>query len=132
MVWAAVGAIGGLVAGVLAAEWVGRVSRQALPTLPRQVRRRVPAPAQVGQAARAVLVALKAEPTLAGCTLECIPAGRAAVELRGWVPTRTLRARATRLAQDVPGIEHVINSILVHGEDDRELASDPDPASQSA
>ena len=49
----------------------------------------------------------------------------AAVELRGWVPTRAARALAARVACAVPGIERVINSILVRGEDD---AGSPRPA----
>ena len=40
---------------------------------------------------------------------------RGAVELRGWVPSRTIRTAAGRAALAVPGIESVINSILVRG-----------------
>jgi hypothetical protein len=40
------------------------------------------------------------------------------VELRGWVTDRSSRTLAARVACAVPGIETVINSILVRGEDD--------------
>ncbi|MFL5447488.1 MAG: BON domain-containing protein, partial [Gemmatimonadales bacterium] len=43
---------------------------------------------------------------------------RAAVELRGWVKDRGSRTLAARIARAVPGIDNVINSILVRGEDD--------------
>ncbi len=57
---------------------------------------------------------------------------RGAVELRGWVPTRTIRTAAGRAALAVPGIESVINSILVRGEDDRPASDQPRAADQSA
>ena len=43
---------------------------------------------------------------------------RGAVELRGWVKDRGSRTLAARIARAVPGIDNVINSILVRGEDD--------------
>jgi len=44
---------------------------------------------------------------------------RGTVELRGWVADRPARTLAARVACAVPGIDTVINSILVRGEDDR-------------
>ena len=41
------------------------------------------------------------------------------MELHGWVPTRTARAHAARVARTVPGVDRVVNSLLVRGEDDR-------------
>jgi osmotically-inducible protein OsmY len=58
--------------------------------------------------------------------------GRGAVELRGWVPSRSVRTIAGRTALAVPGIESVINSILVRGEDDRSSPDRPRAADQSA
>ena len=43
----------------------------------------------------------------------------------GWVPDRPARARAFRVANQVPGLDGLINSILVHGEDDLSAASRP-------
>jgi osmotically-inducible protein OsmY len=62
--------------------------------------------------------ALQAEPRLAGVSLEAIAVNRGTVELRGWVKDRGSRALAGRIACAVPGIDTVINSILVRGEDD--------------
>jgi osmotically-inducible protein OsmY len=54
------------------------------------------------------------------------------VELHGWVPTRVIRARAARLASAVPGVERVVNSILVQGEDDKNLKPTRSLTDQSA
>jgi osmotically-inducible protein OsmY len=43
---------------------------------------------------------------------------RGTVELRGWVTDRGASTLAARVACAVPGIDTVINSILVRGEDD--------------
>jgi hypothetical protein len=40
------------------------------------------------------------------------------VEIHGWVPSRSLRTRAIRVVHALPGIEQVVDCILVHGEDD--------------
>ena len=82
--------------------------------------------------ARAVDVALKADPRLAGLTIETCPVSRGAVELRGWVPSRSIRTAAGRTALGVPGIESVINSLLVRGEDDRPSPGQTRAADQSA
>jgi hypothetical protein len=54
------------------------------------------------------------------------------VELRGWVPTRAVRAVAGRTALAVPGIESIINSLLVRGEDDLTRPEDARATDQSA
>jgi hypothetical protein len=79
-----------------------------------------------------VEVALRADPRLAGLSLEAIPVARGVVELRGWVPTRLARAIAGRSALGAPGIESIINSILVHGEDDLARPEVPRATDQSA
>jgi osmotically-inducible protein OsmY len=68
--------------------------------------------------AHAVQSALEADPALAIHRLTAVAVTRRAVELSGWVPDRSTRARAVRVAARVPGLEDLINSILVHGEDD--------------
>jgi osmotically-inducible protein OsmY len=68
---------------------------------------------------QAVRVALQAEPRLSKLGIQAVPVGRGVVELRGWVPSRSARTVAGRTALAVPGIESVINSILVRGEDDQ-------------
>jgi len=57
---------------------------------------------------------------------------RGVVELRGWVPSRTLRALAGRTGRGVPGVQTLINNILVRGEDDRSITHLPRPTDQSA
>ena len=64
--------------------------------------------------------------------IEVVSFSRGVVELRGWVPTRTARALAGRAALAAPGIDSVINSILVHGEDDQAMRKAPRPTDQSA
>lgn len=136
LLWSALGAGAGLVAGLAASAWFGRATRanagatvRALASARRaDTRRRAEAGRRAGQAARAAQVALAADPELARCGLACLPVGQGEVELHGWVPSRTLRARAVRLVRDVPGLDTVINAILVHGEDDRE----PSPETQTA
>jgi hypothetical protein len=81
---------------------------------------------------RAVEAALQAESRLADLGIQAIPISRGVVELRGWVPARPARTLAGRVALATPGIESVINSILVRGEDDRALAKDQRATDQSA
>ncbi len=115
--WAALGVLTGLVAGFALGEWVGGVSR---PRVTRLVRRpRVPRPALTPAAcARAADAALAADPVLAELGLKATALATGAVELHGWVPSRALRTRAGTTAIHVPGVERVVNSILVRGEDD--------------
>jgi osmotically-inducible protein OsmY len=78
----------------------------------------VPARVSPAASARAVDAALHAEPRLAGFVIEVVGVSRGTVELRGWVNNRGSRTLAARIACAVSGIETVINSILVRGEDD--------------
>jgi osmotically-inducible protein OsmY len=117
--WTTFGVGTGLVAGFVLSEWVGGVSqtrvRRAAERLGQMTRVRHTSAAS----ARAVETALAAEPRLTGCTLEVVPINRGSVELRGWVGDRAARTLAARVARAVAGIDNVINSILVRGEDDR-------------
>src|SRR5262249_56450285 len=81
---------------------------------------------------RAVLAALKAAPRLTGIPVEALTVARGVVELRGWVPTRAARTLAGRTALATPGIESVINSLLVRGEDDVQRTRDARATDQSA
>jgi BON domain-containing protein len=119
LLWTTIGVGTGLVAGFALSEWVGGVN----PTRVRQAAQRLssqPARGSITPAgsARAVDGALRAEPRLAGFPIEVMAVSRGTVELRGWVNTRGTRALAARVASGVAGIETVINSILVRGEDD--------------
>ena len=57
---------------------------------------------------------------------------RGVVELRGWVPTRAARTIAGRTALAAPGIESIINSLQVRGEDDVRSAEGSRATDQSA
>ncbi len=73
---------------------------------------------RTGQLARLVRHALRTDAALAALPLEVLPVSARTVELHGWVTTRHERAHAARVARGIPGLESVINCILVHGEDD--------------
>lgn len=132
VLWTTFGVGTGLLAGFALGEWVGGVNQT-------RVRRVAKGLAQSGllhhtsaASARAVETALKAEPRLAGCTLEVVPISRRSVELRGWVGDRPARTLASRVAGAVQGVETVINSILVRGEDDRVIPGGKRVTDQSA
>ena len=132
VLWSTFGVGTGLLAGFALSEWVGGVSQT-------RVRRVAKGLGYTGglhhtsaASARAVETALAAEPRLAGCTLEVLPISRRSVELRGWVGDRSARTLAARVAGAVPGVEAVINSILVRGEDDRVIPGDKRVTDQSA
>ena len=69
---------------------------------------------------------LSADAELGHLGLEAVAVSQRRIELHGWVPTRELRARAWRTARQAPGIDTLINCLLVHGEDD--AGSIPTPA----
>jgi len=125
----------GLVAGFALGELLGDVNR---PRLTRAYGRwsgeepEPPAALGASAAARAARAALVADDALQGLDLAPKGLGEGAVELRGWVPSRALRARAVRTVRAVPGIDRLVNSILVRGEDDALLPPDHDVADQSA
>ena len=131
VLWTVLGVGAGLVAAVALSEWVGDVNRGRVRRIADRLREHEPTRLTAAASVRAVQVALGAEPRLAGLAIEARAVSRGAVELRGWVPSRAIRTVAGRTALAVPGIESVINSLLVRGEDDRPSA-EPRAADQSA
>ena len=117
--WTTFGVGTGLVAGFALSEWVGGVSQSRVRRAAQRLGQTPPVRHTPAASARAVETALGAEPRLSGCTLEVVPVSHGTVELRGWVADRAARTLAARVAGAVAGIETVINSILVRGEDDR-------------
>jgi hypothetical protein len=117
--WTTFGVGTGLVAGFALSEWVGGVSQSRVRRAAQRLGQTPPVRPTPAASARAVETALGSEPRLSGCTLEVVPVSRGTVELRGWVADRAARTLAARVAGAVAGIETVINSILVRGEDDR-------------
>jgi hypothetical protein len=132
VLWATLGAGAGLLAAIALSEWVGDVNPGRMRRIAGRLREQEPTRLTAAASVRAVQVALDAEPRLAGLSIEARAVSRGAVELRGWVPSRTTRTVAGRTALAVPGIESVINSLLVRGEDDRPSPDKPRAADQSA
>jgi BON domain len=132
VLWAVLGAGAGLLASIALSEWVGEVNSGRVRRIAERLREQGPTRMTAAASARAVQVALNAEPRLAGLPIEARAVSRGAVELRGWVPSRSMRTAAGRTALAVPGIESVINSLLVRGEDDRPSPDQPRAADQSA
>ena len=130
---ATVGVAGGLVLGFALAEWLGGVNAPRVRRAARRMRQ-TPAPPilSAASAARATAAVLSADPELRDLGLQVTFVVRGTVELHGWVRSRALRARAGRLARGVPGVESVVNSILVRGEDDRTHTPDYLATDQSA
>jgi hypothetical protein len=125
--WTLAGLATGVLAGLALGQMLGRVSTRRLASEVGRWGRRGAEPApRMGRLAGAVQEALQADELLGVASLEAIAAGPGIIELHGWVASRALRARAGRIAAAVPGIESLINAILVHGEDD--LAPGPDLA----
>lgn len=121
----------GLLAGGALAMVAGR-------GVPARVRRAIgewralpPAAPTIAGAARDVLTAINAS-DLRHFAIEITPVKQGVVELHGWVPTRAIRARAVRMAAAVSGIERVINSLRVQGEDDKGLKPVPNLTDQTA
>jgi osmotically-inducible protein OsmY len=132
LLWAAPGTGAGLLAGITLSAWVGGVSPGRVRRAANRIREVAPPQLTIGASVQAVRVALQAEPRLSGLGIQAVPVSRGAVELRGWVPTRLARTLAGRTALAVPGIESVINSILVRGEDDQALSKEPRANDQTA
>lgn len=119
--WTAVGVGTGLAAGFALSEWLGGMNRGRVQRAAARLSQPVPAALTPAAAARAVEAALRAEPKLAELTIQAVAGGRGTVELHGWVPSRAARALAGRIALGLPGIDRIVNSILVRGEDDRPI-----------
>jgi hypothetical protein len=118
LLWTTFGVGTGLIAGIALSEWIGGVNPNRVRHAARSLGRVAPARATAAASARAVEAALRSESRLANFSLEVMPVSRGTVELRGWVTNRGERSLASRVARAVPGIDTVINSILVRGEDD--------------
>jgi BON domain len=131
--WTTLGVLSGIVAGFGLSEWIGAVTRRRLTRLVANRPLRAPRPPLTAAAtARAACAALDADPALAELALEATPVAVGVVELHGWVPSRAIRAYAGRVARGVPGIERVVNRLLVDGEDDRDFPRKDRPTNQTA
>jgi hypothetical protein len=116
--WTTLGVGTGLLAGFALSEWVGGVNPTRFRRAARRLGQSLPARSTPAASARAVEAAIHGETRLAGFVIEVVAVNRGTVELRGWVTDRGSRTLAARIARAVPGVDSVINSILVRGEDD--------------
>ena len=130
MLWAALGAGAGFIAGFALSEWVGGVSGSRVRRAAQRLAEASPVRLTPAASVRAVEAALLAEPRLAGLGIEPTAVARGVVELHGWVPDRATRALAGRVARETAGIERVINSLLVRGEDDQALSDSRSASNQ--
>lgn len=130
--WSTLGVGTGLVAGFALSEWVGGVNQTRVKRAAKSLGHTSPVHHTSAASARAVESALAAEARLSGCALQVVPVSRSSVELRGWVGNRAARTLAARVACAVTGVESVVNSILVRGEDDRVIPDGKRATDQSA
>ena len=130
--WTTFGLGTGLVAGFALSEWVGGVNQTRVKRAAKSLGHSSPVHHTSAASARAVESALAAEARLSGCALQVVPISRSSVELRGWVGDRAARTLAARVACAVTGVESVVNSILVRGEDDRVIPGGKRATDQSA
>jgi hypothetical protein len=122
----------GLLAGTALSEWLGDVNQQRLRRAASRLQTPPARQLSAAAGARAACAALEANPMLREVGLEARAVAKGAVELRGWVDNRAARALAARVVQALPGIDHVINSILVRGEDDHPPAAGAPRAAEPA
>jgi hypothetical protein len=118
LAWTLVGLATGLVAGAVAGAWLRPDPDAEERRPPKEKPQPAAKPLRVGEASRVILERLRHDTALSGVTFEVLPIGPGAIELHGWVASRAERARAARIAAGVPGITNLVNSLLVHGEDD--------------
>jgi hypothetical protein len=115
------GFLAGAAAGIALGAWTGGVSRERISRAARRVRESArEAPLAGSRAVKAAQAALLADPALATLGLRVRAQPGSGVELRGWVASRALRARAARVVVNA-GLGPVTNNLLVRGEDDRDV-----------
>jgi hypothetical protein len=114
--WSVVGFGAGLFGGLWAAARLGRITSGRLADEMRAAQ--TPGRTSAVALAESVRTALLGDPALATHDWRPLAVSRGVVELAGWVPDRRTRTRAIRVARGVPGLEDLIDSILVRGEDD--------------
>lgn len=107
----------GILAGLVAGEWLGRMNPERLHRAIRRLRPKLvtsPDPQAVG---RAVLRALRSDPQTRNLPIEVKTIAPGLIELTGRVPSSQLRRHAAHTAQLAAGEDVVVNRLLVEGED---------------
>ncbi|GBD33590.1 hypothetical protein HRbin33_02585 [bacterium HR33] len=107
----------GLMAGLVAGEWLGGVHPERVRRAVRRFGPRI-LPARDPQAVeRAVLRALRSDPRTRNLAIGVRAISDGLVELTGTVPATELRRHAAAIAQAAAGDDVVVNRLLVEGED---------------
>lgn len=132
VLWTSFGVGTGLLAGFAFSEWMGGMNRPRMQRVAHRLSQAAPVRLTTAASARAVDAAIRAEPRLSKFSIEVVGVSRGTVELRGWVTDRAARTLAARVACAVAGIDTVINSILVRGEDDHIIPGGKRVTDQSA
>jgi hypothetical protein len=118
LTWAVLGVGAGLAAGFVLGEWMGGVNPDRVRGAARRLRQGAPLRLTPAASVRTVEAALQGEPRLHGLAIDVVSFARGVV--------------AGRTALAAHGIDSVINSILVHGEDDQAMRKAPRATDQSA
>ena len=125
LLWGSLGAFTGLVAGIVLSEWVGGVTRRRIGRVASRLQQAPPASRLTsGGRARGAEAAHHPPPPPPDQGRETEARSPPPGELRGWVSSRATRALAARVVRAVPGVDTVINNILVRGEDDLMVMAD--------
>ncbi len=107
----------GLLAGLVAGEWLGGIHPERIRRAVRGLRPPI-SPVRDPQAVeRAVLRALKSDPRTRSLPIAVRAISPGLLELTGTVPLAELRHRAAEIAQAAAGDDVVVNRLLVEGED---------------
>ncbi len=112
---AAAGFTGGLVLGLVAGELLGDLHGERVRRVIRRFRRR--GRADASNFSRAVAEALRDSPGTGALDVDARVLDRGLVELAGRVPDVAARRVAADVVRSVPGVELVVNRILVEGRD---------------
>lgn len=117
--WLAAGAALGIAAGLAIGAELAHINRASVRRALRRLTTAPVPPTAPSAALGKVRQALAAVPALAGLAFRLLPVRPGVIELHGWVETRAQRTLAVRTVRATPGVDEVINCLLVRGEDDR-------------
>ncbi len=125
--WSLVGLALGFLAGVAARDRLGTPSSRRTAGTPPAPVARVPRRPTAGSTKRLVEHAIAQDGSWDDLEIVISAVSPGVIELRGWVSDRLTRARLIRFVRAIVGVDRIIDSLLVRGEDDR-----PDPPEDEA
>jgi len=121
----------GLLAGIVASEFLGDVNPERVRRVVRRLRRGEAGPSEHDPRVveRAVAAALGENPQTRDLTITARALGDGVVELTGTAPDPEARRLAGKVSRGAPGADVIVNRILVEGEDIPPRRSAPHDAS---